>query len=209
MLYMFIIFLKEKRVNMKSIILTSVLCSGVSQAMPVKVFDGSVVTCKSKADLHRTKLQAYKVKSFNAEQFGDYVEVTLNIQMLECTQANKDFAFKEKNIFDLFSYKNAKNENIEVRTKSANVIFYQDGVYKSLSKVEVNDGHDMSKIKAVFNVRDILTKDELELYELGVGVKLNTSLDFNLNRRVEISNSEFSDEFNQSYGGFRIQLEIQ
>ena len=94
------------------------------------------------------------------------IEVTLNIQMLECAKSNKEYAFKEKNIFDLFSYKTIKNEEVTVETKSANILFYQDGVYKSLSKIEVIDGQDLSQIKAVFKVEDILTKDQLELFEM-------------------------------------------
>ncbi|WP_419173164.1 hypothetical protein [Halobacteriovorax sp.] len=196
---------------MKSLVLTSVLCSGVCQATPVnkvvKVMDGNLSRCTSKQDVFRNKLQSYRVKSYKAQQHSGSVELTINIQMLECKETDKGFAFKEKNIFDLFSYKTFKNEDVSVVTKSANLHFYKDGSYKSLSKVAIKDYSKESSITVNFDIQDLLTKEELRKYLDGEAV--TTSFDFNLNRKVEVSNDEISDEFNQSYGGFRIFLEVK
>ncbi|WP_146037762.1 hypothetical protein [Halobacteriovorax sp. DA5] len=196
---------------MRSIILTSVLCSGICQAMPsqgvVKVSDGARANCNEKKDLYRNKLQAYKVKNYSSKQIGDNIELTLNIQMLQCSQTDKSFAFKEKNIFDLFTYKTFRNIEMEVRTKSANILFYQDGIYKKLSQVDIIDNQDLSKITASFNVKDLLTKEKYEKYLNGE--KVITSLDFSLKRLIEVSGNDFNGIYDQNYGGFRVFFEIK
>lgn len=196
---------------MKSLVLTSILCSGICEATPVnklvKVMDGTQSTCNSKQDVLRNKLQSYRVKSYKAKQISGSIELTINIQMLECKQTDKSFAFKEKNIFDLFSYRNFRNEEVNVRTKSANLHFFKDGSYKSLSKVEVHDHDKESKITVNFDIQDLLTKEELRKYL--DGKRVVTSFDFNLNRKVVVSGQDLTDEFNQNYGGFRIFLEVR
>ncbi|MFG1504768.1 hypothetical protein [Halobacteriovorax sp. ZH5_bin.2] len=198
---------------MRSIILTSVLCSGICQAMPmpskgvVKLSDGAKANCNSKKDLYRNKLQAYRVKNYRSQQNGENIELTLNIQMVQCSETDKGFAFKDKNIFDLFTYKTYRNLEMEVRTKSANILFYQDGVYKKLSQVDIIDNQDLSKITANFNVKDLLTKEKYEQYQNGENVI--TSLDFSLKRLIEISGNDFNGVYDQNYGGFRIFFEIK
>lgn len=198
---------------MKSLIITSILCTGMAHAhvykKVAKVLDATSARCESKINFLENKLQAYKVKSFAYHNnWKNYqVEIIMNIEMLSCNETNKRYAFKEVNIYDLFTYKNYKDEEITVTTKDANIIFYRDGIYKKLAQVNIEDERHKSKIIAKFDINDLFTRDEFQRYLNGEKVK--TTLDFNLNRHIEVSNDQITEEFKQSYGAFRVFLELE
>lgn len=198
---------------MKSLVITSILCTGMAHAhvykKAAKVQDATSARCESKIHFLENKLQAYKVKSFAYHNsWKSYqVEIIMNIEMLSCNKTNKGYAFKEANIYDLFTYKNHRNEEVTVTTRDANIVFYRDGIYKKLAQVNIEDERHKSKIVAKFDVSDFLTTQEYQRYLSGEKVK--TTLDFNLNRHVEVSSDRLSEEFKQNYGAFRVFLELE
>lgn len=185
---------------MKAVSLTSVKCTGLIETNQINKDhineEGQVVL---------NQLQSFRVKNYKVQQKQDEIELTLNIEFLQNSTANKNFAVldKENGVFDLFKYKKVRNQEVNVETKSVDILYFHEGRYKKLSKIYVSDSEAASNITATFKIKDLLGKKEYLNYELGQEVKAN--FDFNLKRQIEVN----STCYNQSYGGFRATIEVK
>ncbi|WP_372653945.1 hypothetical protein [Halobacteriovorax sp.] len=205
------------KVLISTIILLSSLSVLSSESLPVsKVFDGTSASCEKKVDMWNYRFQAHKIKSFKTKVSKDSLNVDIETVMLSCEQKDNGYGFFERNLFSDFGYKVPSEldengevlfNNITVSTTSAKVIILNAKDYSEVLSINVNPSNEnVLKLSDSVALDQVLSKEELAQYNNGKIVK--KSLDIFLIRELNIEDEESSLKHRQSYGSFRVTLNL-
>jgi len=186
-----------------SFALLATLFSAQAKLNTVKVFDGSLATCKTEKDVNevRNQLGAYRAKALSATLTEDEnVQIKIALSFLQCVNEDSKIGFKLQSPLETITSRSFKGDEITIFVNKARVKSFKDGVYTILSNTQLDD-------KAV-QVHTI----EVPLKEiLNAEGSEHASLDLFIQKDIKVENTSSSEmvmEDVRSFGKFRIHLKV-
>lgn len=168
----------------------------------LKVADGTLAHCRTKADAFRYRLQAYNLTQRKISINEETLSFSAALNFFNCNENEKGFSFSKVNPYDSYSFTNLFSngqKKIEVNTATLTAIIYRDGVYKTLHNDEVSDDLVVKNIQ--FEISELLNEDEME--KLNQGESIRVSFDFMVNRKIQTQVDDNKRNQIIRYGSFR------
>lgn len=196
---------------MKKLVLTTLIVIGSfvelqAQAplKTLKVADGSLARCRTKADFHsmRNRSGVYRFRALGAEVEREKLKIMIALEFFKCTQSEDTYEFVRVSPYETLSYSHlgfhGANE-VEVSVNEARLKAYKDGEYKILSDQEIENGNKkVHLVAALVDLEDVLNEQD------------NASVDFFLTKDLTYNNLTTGDSFRDhvAYGSFRVHLKV-
>ncbi|EQC48426.1 hypothetical protein M899_1953 [Bacteriovorax sp. BSW11_IV] len=168
----------------------------------LKVADGTLANCKSKADSFRHRLQAYNLTERKIIINDETLEFSANINFFQCHESEKGFSFSKVNPYDAYSFANffsKEQKEVAIKTSTLTAIIYRDGVYKPLHKDSVSDDLVVKSVR--IEISDLLNEEEMNKLDQGQSVRV--SFDFMINRKIQTQVDDRTRNQIIRYGSFR------
>lgn len=177
----------------------------------VKVFDGTVGSCSNGLDAAKHVFQAYNVVSISLGEEGDDVDLSFDLEMVECKKTEEGYKFLSVDPWETFRYPvflgrdedgNILWNNVTAVTTSIEGITEKDGKLRKISSKNKS-----KTLSFTVKLSEMLSSDDLGTYASGQPVE--GSMDFNLVRVFELYGSNGTHDIHSvSYGAFRFPFEI-
>lgn len=176
-----------------------------SSGINVKVSDGGLATCKTKADIQRNKFGVYKagLKSITVED--EIAAVKIDVSFLSCVENDGQVGFLEVRPYDSFSYQTVSLSTgistIQAQAEMIKMISYRDGIYKKIADIQLSN-EEKQTVKLELKLQDLLSEEEITALQEGKVVTGN--FDYTIQKTIRIENQKRSHLIN--FGAFRIHF---
>tara|TARA_R110000868_G_scaffold248282_9_gene504688 strand:- start:530 stop:1156 length:627 start_codon:yes stop_codon:yes gene_type:complete len=174
----------------------------------VKVFDGSVATCKSAQDVQRTQLGVYRAKVVSSVVTKTKVNFVLQLDMLKCKRSFTGYAFVLQNPFTDFSFIGRDGSLTNASVKELNLKGYVDGQYKLIVDERLRK-LSSQLVRFSVNLADLVGSSPAD--QLSVGESRILALDIWMTKKMRMTNvaNRFDDISTVNYGAYRIRVKAK
>lgn len=176
-----------------------------SSGINVKVSDGGLANCKTKADIQRNKFGVYKAGLRSITVEDEIAAVKIDVSFLSCVENDGQVGFLEVRPYDSFSYQaislNTGIRTIQAQTEMIKMISYRDGIYKKIADIQLSN-EEKQTVKLELKLQDLLSEEEITALQDGKTVTGN--FDYTIQKTIRIENQKRTHLIN--FGAFRIHF---